>query len=130
MLEESEAVPAPLPVDYIDELQERYLRMHDRSSIERIRSFAADVDVLSRPPQLKPIASMANGDLLSASGIISAIELDRDDRLFAIGGVSKKIRIFELANVVQRKTTSWTIIVRLGRSRMAPKSVVCPGIHI
>ena len=101
-LQENESVPVSFPMDCFDELQERYLKMHDRSSSERIRSLAANVDVLSRPIQLKPLASLTSGDLLSSSGIISSIELDRDDRLFAISGVSKKIKIFELANVVKQ----------------------------
>lgn len=101
-LGESETVPMSLPVDYADELQERYLRLSDMTSGDRIRTFAADVSVLSRPPQLTLIASIITGDLLSSSGVISSIELDRDDRLFAIGGVSKKIKIFELANAVKQ----------------------------
>lgn len=100
--QENETVPVSFPMDCFDELQERYLGLNDRSSSERIRSLAADVDILSRPMQLKSVASLTSGDLLSSSGIISSIELDRDDRLFAIGGVSKKIKVFELANVVKQ----------------------------
>jgi E3 ubiquitin-protein ligase RFWD2 len=46
------------------------------------------------------IAELRHGDLFHSSNIVSSIEFDRDDELFATAGVSRRIKVFEFATVV------------------------------
>ncbi|KAH9749723.1 E3 ubiquitin-protein ligase COP1 [Citrus sinensis] len=50
--------------------------------------------------RLRVIAELRHGDLFHAANIISSIEFDRDDELFASAGVSRRIKIFEFSSVV------------------------------
>jgi E3 ubiquitin-protein ligase RFWD2 len=50
--------------------------------------------------RLRVIAELRHGDLFHSSNIVSSIEFDRDDELFATAGVSRRIKVFEFATVV------------------------------
>ncbi|XVF26131.1 hypothetical protein REPUB_Repub13aG0273400 [Reevesia pubescens] len=43
--------------------------------------------------QLRVIAELRHGDIFHSSNIVSSIEFDRDDELFATAGVSRRIKI-------------------------------------
>ncbi|GAY35298.1 hypothetical protein CUMW_015450 [Citrus unshiu] len=65
--------------------------------LEDFRSVLATFTQYSR---LRVIAELRHGDLFHAANIISSIEFDRDDELFATAGVSRRIKIFEFSSVV------------------------------
>ncbi|KAH9749718.1 E3 ubiquitin-protein ligase COP1 [Citrus sinensis] len=65
--------------------------------LEDFRSVLATFTQYSR---LRVIAELRHGDLFHAANIISSIEFDRDDELFASAGVSRRIKIFEFSSVV------------------------------
>lgn len=48
---------------------------------------------------MKVVAELRHGDLFHSSNIVSSIEFDRDDELFATAGVSRRIKIFSFATV-------------------------------
>ncbi|GBG61828.1 hypothetical protein CBR_g23784 [Chara braunii] len=54
----------------------------------------------TRYSRLRVIAELRQGDLFHSSNIVSSIEFDRDDELFATAGVSRRIKVFEFATVV------------------------------
>ncbi|XP_002970454.2 E3 ubiquitin-protein ligase COP1 [Selaginella moellendorffii] len=67
------------------------------SGLEDFRSILAGFTRYSR---LELVAELRHGDLFHSSNIVSSIEFDRDDELFATAGVSRRIKIFEFATVV------------------------------
>lgn len=91
-----------LPKDCVEDLQEGYFRLLDSKPSDRIRAIASHVRTLSSATQLRPIASISTGDLFSASSIVSSVELDRDDRLLATAGVSKRIKLYELSSILEQ----------------------------
>ncbi|CAH9130787.1 unnamed protein product [Cuscuta epithymum] len=50
--------------------------------------------------RLQVVAEFRHADLFHTGNIVSSIEFDRDDELFAIAGVSRRIKVFEFASVV------------------------------
>ncbi|KAL3686539.1 hypothetical protein R1sor_009113 [Riccia sorocarpa] len=70
----------------------------DRSGLEDFKSV---LTAFTRYSKLRVIAELRHGDLFHSSNIVSSsIEFDRDDEFFATAGVSRRIKVFEFATVV------------------------------
>ncbi|KAG6557459.1 hypothetical protein Mapa_000732 [Marchantia paleacea] len=69
----------------------------DRSGLE---DFQSVLTAFTRYSKLRVIAELRHGDLFHSSNIVSSIEFDRDDEFFATAGVSRRIKVFEFASVV------------------------------
>ena len=54
---------------------------------------------------MTPIVSVRFGDAFNQSNIVSAIEFDRDEELFATAGVTKRIKIFSFRSVLEDAET-------------------------
>ncbi|KAK8926671.1 E3 ubiquitin-protein ligase COP1 [Platanthera zijinensis] len=102
-----------------NELQECYLqtRRHGTSQLNRqgesdenqinregyhagLQDFQSVLTTFTRYSRLRVIAELRHGDLFHSANIVSSIEFDRDDELFATAGVSKRIKVFEFCTVV------------------------------
>lgn len=62
--------------------------------------FETILSAFTKYSRLRVIAELRHGDLFHTSNIVSSIEFDRDDELFATAGVSRRIKVFELSTVV------------------------------
>ncbi|KAG0560988.1 hypothetical protein KC19_9G028300 [Ceratodon purpureus] len=62
--------------------------------------FQSVLTAFTRYSRLRVIAELRHGDLFHSSNIVSSIEFDRDDELFATAGVSRRIKVFQFATVV------------------------------
>ncbi|XP_075663752.1 E3 ubiquitin-protein ligase COP1-like isoform X2 [Castanea sativa] len=62
--------------------------------------FQSVLTTFTRYSRLRVIAELRHGDLFHAANIVSSIEFDRDDELFATAGVSRRIKVFEFSSVV------------------------------
>ncbi|KAL2649172.1 hypothetical protein R1flu_017300 [Riccia fluitans] len=70
----------------------------DHSGLE---DFQSVLTAFTRYSKLRVIAELRHGDLFHSSNIVSSsIEFDRDDEFFATAGVSRRIKVFEFATVV------------------------------
>ncbi|KAF2284863.1 hypothetical protein GH714_031400 [Hevea brasiliensis] len=49
---------------------------------------------------LRVIAELRHGDIFHSANIVSSIEFDRDDELFATAGVSRRIKVFDFSTVL------------------------------
>ena len=58
--------------------------------------FAETLEQFTRFSGWREISSLNYGDQLNACSIVSSIEFDRDGELFAVGGVTKKIKVTSL----------------------------------
>ncbi|XP_078157539.1 transducin/WD40 repeat-like superfamily protein isoform X2 [Carex rostrata] len=102
-----------------NELQEYYLQRRrittsqgrrpeerDSSSLSKegyhagLEDFQSVLTTFTRYSRLRVIAELRHGDLFQSANIVSSIEFDRDDELFATAGVSKRIKVFEFSTVV------------------------------
>lgn len=70
-------------------------------SAQALEEFSRQLSSCSRYHELKSIASLKYGDLYPSSSIVSSVELDADERLIAMAGVTKRIKIFDYDQVVE-----------------------------
>jgi WD40 repeat protein len=70
--------------------------------------------------RLRVIAELRHGDLFHSANIVSSIEFDRDDELFATAGVSKRIKVFEFSSVVNEPSDVHCPVVEMAtRSKLS-----------
>nr|UQE85541.1 E3-ubiquitin ligase [Bacopa monnieri] len=67
---------------------------------EGLEDFQSVLSTFTRYSRLRVVAELRHGDLFHSPNIVSSIEFDRDDELFATAGVSRRIKIFEFSSVV------------------------------
>eukprot|EP00186_Timspurckia_oligopyrenoides_P003815 CAMPEP_0182444748 /NCGR_PEP_ID=MMETSP1172-20130603/3103_1 /TAXON_ID=708627 /ORGANISM="Timspurckia oligopyrenoides, Strain CCMP3278" /LENGTH=698 /DNA_ID=CAMNT_0024640377 /DNA_START=196 /DNA_END=2292 /DNA_ORIENTATION=+ len=103
--------------DHFGELEERYLMCIPPSLRTRegaLDTFGDDLANFSEYSSFKCVATLKHGsrqfqessgpgDMYSANNIVSSIEFDRDCDLIATAGVMKRIKIFELGNVLNSR---------------------------
>ncbi|KAH9313650.1 hypothetical protein KI387_022277, partial [Taxus chinensis] len=83
-----------------------FRKERDGNSISRegyhagLQEFQSVLTTFTRYSRLRVIAELRHGDLFHNANIVSSIEFDRDDELFATAGVSRRIKVFEFAAVV------------------------------
>ncbi|CAA6670528.1 unnamed protein product [Spirodela intermedia] len=65
-----------------------------------LEDFQSVLSTFTRYSRLRVIAELRHGDLFHSANIVSSIEFDRDDELFATAGVSKRIKVFEFSTIV------------------------------
>ncbi|KAJ7964794.1 E3 ubiquitin-protein ligase COP1 [Quillaja saponaria] len=65
-----------------------------------LADFHSVLTTFTRYSQLRVIAELRHGDLSHSANIVSSIEFDRDDELFANAGVSRRIKVFDFSSVV------------------------------
>lgn len=106
-----------------NELQEYYLQKRrqlvnqlqsedwkDKTVISRegytsgLSDFQSVLSTFTRYSRLRVIAELRHGDLFHSPNIVSSIEFDRDDELFATAGVSRCIKVFDYSSVVNEPT--------------------------
>ncbi|KAL7088616.1 hypothetical protein ACP275_13G138200 [Erythranthe tilingii] len=67
---------------------------------EGLEDFQSVLSTFTRYSRFRVVAELRHGDLFHSANIVSSIEFDRDDELFATAGVSRRIKIFEFSSVV------------------------------
>ncbi|KAG0480033.1 hypothetical protein HPP92_010891 [Vanilla planifolia] len=122
-----------------NELQECYLqkRRHESSQPHRqgekdanpicregynpgLQDFQSVLTTFTRYSRLRVIAELRHGDLFHSANIVSSIEFDRDDELFATAGVSKRIKVFEFSTVVNEPADVHCPVVEMStRSKLS-----------
>ncbi|OMO76872.1 hypothetical protein CCACVL1_15331 [Corchorus capsularis] len=65
-----------------------------------LEDFQSVLTTFTRYSRLRVIAELRHGDIFHSANIVSSIEFDRDDELFATAGVSRRIKVFEFSSVV------------------------------
>lgn len=122
-----------------NELQECYLqkRRHGTSQLNRqgerdenlinregyhagLQDFQSVLTTFTRYSRLRVIAELRHGDLFHSANIVSSIEFDRDDELFATAGVSKRIKVFDFSTVVNEPADVHCPVVEMStRSKLS-----------
>lgn len=72
------------------------------SSTAGLDMFRENLIKFSRYSKLRPLATLSySNDIFNNSTIVSSIEFDKDNEFFAIAGVTKRIKVYEYAQVIQ-----------------------------
>ncbi|KAK6133240.1 hypothetical protein DH2020_033001 [Rehmannia glutinosa] len=69
-----------------------------------LEDFQSVLSTFTKYSRLRVVAELRHGDLFHSANIVSSIEFDRDDELFATAGVSRRIKIFEFSSVLNEAT--------------------------
>uniref|UniRef100_A0A5B7BC13 Uncharacterized protein n=1 Tax=Davidia involucrata TaxID=16924 RepID=A0A5B7BC13_DAVIN len=64
-----------------------------------LADFQSVLTTFTQYSRLRVIAELRHGDLLHSANIVSSIEFDRDDELFATAGVSRRIKVFDFSSI-------------------------------
>nr|GEU63467.1 E3 ubiquitin-protein ligase COP1-like [Tanacetum cinerariifolium] len=78
-----------------------------------LKDFQSVLSSFTRYSRLRVVAELKHGDLFNSANIVSSIEFDRDDELFATAGVSRRIKVFEFASVVNENVDVQCPIVEM-----------------
>ncbi|KAF2284865.1 hypothetical protein GH714_031414 [Hevea brasiliensis] len=62
--------------------------------------FQSVLSTFTQYSRLRVIAELRHGDIFHSANIVSSIEFDRDDELFATAGVSRRIKVFDFSTVL------------------------------
>ncbi|CAH1425798.1 unnamed protein product [Lactuca virosa] len=65
-----------------------------------LSDFQSVLSTFTQYSRLRVIAELRHGEHFHSANIVSSIEFDRDDELFATAGVSRRIKIFDFSTVV------------------------------
>ncbi|XP_010270052.1 PREDICTED: E3 ubiquitin-protein ligase COP1 [Nelumbo nucifera] len=85
-----------------------------------LEDFQSVLTTFTRYSRLRVIAELRHGDIFHSANIVSSIEFDRDDELFATAGVSRRIKVFEFSSVVNEPTDVHCPIVEMStRSKLS-----------
>ncbi|KAK9824007.1 hypothetical protein WJX72_006926 [[Myrmecia] bisecta] len=72
----------------------------NNGAVDHLLSFSTDLSKFARYNSLQVRATLKYGDLLNAADMVCCTAFDRDDEFFATAGVSRRIKIFEFASVL------------------------------
>ncbi|XP_057725717.1 E3 ubiquitin-protein ligase COP1 [Arachis stenosperma] len=85
-----------------------------------LEDFQSVLTTFTRYSRLRVIAELRHGDLFHSANIVSSIEFDRDDDLFATAGVSRSIKVFDFSGVVNEPADSHYPVVEMStRSKLS-----------
>ncbi|KAK1274626.1 E3 ubiquitin-protein ligase COP1 [Acorus gramineus] len=85
-----------------------------------LEDFQSVLTTFTKYSRLRVIAELRHGDLFHTANIVSSIEFDRDDELFATAGVSKRIKVFEFSTVVNEPNEVHCPVVEMAtRSKLS-----------
>ncbi|KAA8524760.1 hypothetical protein F0562_011183 [Nyssa sinensis] len=85
-----------------------------------LADFQSVLTTFTRYSRLRVIAELRHGDLSHSANIVSSIEFDRDDELFATAGVSRCIKVFDFSSVVNEPANIHCPVVEMStRSKLS-----------
>ncbi|EXB72970.1 E3 ubiquitin-protein ligase COP1 [Morus notabilis] len=85
-----------------------------------LASFQSVLSTFTRYSRLRVIAELRHGDLFHSANIVSSIEFDCDDELFATAGVSRRIKVFDFSSVVNEPADLHCPVVEMStRSKLS-----------
>eukprot|EP00002_Diphylleia_rotans_P029783 TRINITY_DN607_c0_g1_i20.p1 TRINITY_DN607_c0_g1~~TRINITY_DN607_c0_g1_i20.p1 ORF type:complete len:441 (-),score=90.75 TRINITY_DN607_c0_g1_i20:1510-2832(-) len=86
---------------HFEELVQTYTSSRTSDCDQNIAGISTIVDDLTRFSQLKSVSSIRNTESAGTSCIVSSIEFDRDEQFFAAAGTNKKIKIYDVEEILK-----------------------------
>ncbi|CAK7349044.1 unnamed protein product [Dovyalis caffra] len=90
-----------------------------------LADFQSVLSTFTQYSRLRVIAELRHGDIFHSANIVSSIEFDRDDELFATAGVSRRIKVFDFSSLVL--IISYAIAFQVVNQ---PADVHCPVVEM
>ncbi|GAV61232.1 WD40 domain-containing protein/zf-C3HC4_2 domain-containing protein [Cephalotus follicularis] len=85
-----------------------------------LEDFQSTLTAFTRYSRLRVIAELRHADLFQSANIVSSIEFDRDNELFATAGALRRIKVFELSSVVNEPADVHCPVVEMStRSKLS-----------
>ncbi|KAJ1901995.1 hypothetical protein LPJ81_003668 [Coemansia sp. IMI 209127] len=78
--------------------------------------FLETLTTVARHEKLRTVATLRYGDSTASTAIVASIEFDRDDEIFAVAGVTRKIKIYDYSNMMQQADI-WNDLTQITRHR-------------
>ncbi|XP_027127492.2 E3 ubiquitin-protein ligase COP1-like [Coffea arabica] len=88
-----------------------------------LADFQTVLSTFTRYSRLRVIAELRHGDIFhsaNVANIVSSIEFDRDDELFATAGVSRRIKVFDFSSIINEPADVHCPVVEMAtRSKLS-----------
>lgn len=85
-----------------------------------LADFQSVLSTFTRYSRLRVIAEIRHGDIFHSANIVSSIEFDHNDELFATAGVSRRIKVFDFSSVVNEPADVHCPVVEMStRSKLS-----------
>ncbi|CAL0315799.1 unnamed protein product [Lupinus luteus] len=109
------------PADKAHSQQERDMNLITREGYSAgLEDFQSVLTTFTRYSRLRVISELRHGDIFHSANIVSSIEFDRDDDLFATAGVSRCIKVFEFSTVMNEPADAHCPVVEMStRSKLS-----------
>ncbi|KAJ2783696.1 hypothetical protein GGI15_002490 [Coemansia interrupta] len=78
--------------------------------------FLETLTTFARHERFRPVATLRYGDSTASTAIVASIEFDRDDDVFAVAGVTRKIKIYDYNNVIEQ-AEAWSELAQQQQQR-------------
>ncbi|KAJ1954580.1 hypothetical protein EC988_002355 [Linderina pennispora] len=104
--------------EHYEDLEAFYFdsRMRGAGGDESLDEFLDTLTTFARYERFEPVATLRYGDSTANTAIVASIEFDKDDELFAVAGVTRKIKIYDYNNVISQADT-WTDLAQTAQQR-------------
>ncbi|KAI3440906.1 uncharacterized protein J3R85_002937 [Psidium guajava] len=94
--------------------------IHREGYTAGLAHFQSVLSTFTRYSRLRVIAELRHEVLFHSANIVSSIEFDRDDELFATAGVSRRIKVFDFSTVVNEPSDVHCPVVEMStRSKLS-----------
>ncbi|KAI8051221.1 WD40-repeat-containing domain protein [Syncephalis plumigaleata] len=81
---------------YLNQVMDDKSNNNHGSTFSALSNISSYIETLSQNRSMHSLGRMRYGDSINTSAIVSSIEFSVDDRFFALAGVTRKIKLFEL----------------------------------
>ncbi|KAI3803586.1 hypothetical protein L1987_31742 [Smallanthus sonchifolius] len=78
-----------------------------------LSDFQSVLSTFTQYSRLRVIAELRHGELFHSANIVSSIEFDRDDELFATADVSRRIKVFNFSTIVNESPEAHRPVVEI-----------------
>ncbi|KAJ1942223.1 hypothetical protein FBU59_003261, partial [Linderina macrospora] len=104
--------------EHYEDLEAFYFdtRMRGAHGEPALDEFLDTLTTFARYERLQPVATLRYGDSTASTAIVASIEFDKDDELFAVAGVTRKIKIYDYNNVIAQ-ADAWTDLAQTAQQR-------------
>nr|GFA96870.1 hypothetical protein [Tanacetum cinerariifolium] len=89
-----------------------------------LSDFHSVLSTFTQYSRLQVIAELRHGELYHSTNIVSSIEFDRDDEMFATTGVSRRIKVFNFSTSVMKYEEHEKRVWSVDYSRQEPSMLV------
>ncbi|XP_076924829.1 E3 ubiquitin-protein ligase COP1-like [Bidens hawaiensis] len=80
---------------------------------EALSDFQSVLSTFTQYSRLRVIAELRHGEIFHSANIVSSIEFDRDDELFATADVSRRIKVFNFSTIVNEPPEAHRPVVEI-----------------